>query len=648
MSTAKVKNAIFDTEKSDIELIINTSNIDGSINKPNYVEMFDSTNTKNNKFHKSFVFNNMEQRNSYVYESVNPIFKIFRTSDDLMIGIERDSDFAVHMLYVMERFLGSSKIHWYRTTLIFDLSFLIREYDNIFNSKTKSALNSNDYGYYNLLKEIVRQHKISFEKKAKDRIKNGMIEMGDLKTLFKDKLSYWKSDNIIFSGKVVEVNFVSSWMEQYWMLSVEVIHGLGLKNVPVHGIVPVKIYPWYGLKNIADLPVKLLTENSEQYSYLLQRGKKISDLIYNRSYVSYNGKLTQSDWWGNKIFSAEGRIMVDMAAARMVAADNVNTWVRSLNIKDAKGNTIDFNELDIEEGTAEEDKKEEISKKEDFLLMYPKDFLLMYPRLMGFSFRAKQWGFIDASQVENISWRDDAFDKLVLDEKEKHVVKSLVEYSGSSFEDLIDGKGGGCVFLLHGPPGQGKTLTAETVAEFLKRPLYSVSVGELGTDPETLENKLRAILDLATVWNAVLLLDEADIFLEERNETDIIRNAMVGVFLRLLEYHQGVLFLTTNRVKNIDNAFYSRISVALKFDESNEIKRYKVWKNLLSSAQISLNDDEIKELAVNNINGRQIKNIIRITQTLALAENRNVRFNDFKNSITFAMKFEHDMMLKQS
>lgn len=61
-----------------------------------------------------------------------------------------------------------------------------------------------------------------------------------------------------------------------------------------------------------------------------------------------------------------------------------------------------------------------------------------------------------------------------------------------------------------------------------------------------------------------MLLDEADVFLERRVNNDIKRNAMVGVFLRLLEYHQGILFLTTNRVSTFDDAFNSRISVKME------------------------------------------------------------------------------------
>jgi AAA+ superfamily predicted ATPase len=59
----------------------------------------------------------------------------------------------------------------------------------------------------------------------------------------------------------------------------------------------------------------------------------------------------------------------------------------------------------------------------------------------------------------------------------------------------------------------------------------------------------------------------SQIFLERRSDIDVLRNAMVGVFLRKLEYHQGVLFLTTNRVKAFDPAFNSRINVAIRYHD---------------------------------------------------------------------------------
>jgi len=92
-------------------------------------------------------------------------------------------------------------------------------------------------------------------------------------------------------------------------------------------------------------------------------------------------------------------------------------------------------------------------------------------------------------------------------------------------------------------------LTAEGISELLKCPLYMASAGELGTDSRYLEVELQKILDICHAWGAILLLDEADVFLEKRNMHDIHRNALVSIFLRQLEYFQGILFLTTNRVE---------------------------------------------------------------------------------------------------
>ena len=69
----------------------------------------------------------------------------------------------------------------------------------------------------------------------------------------------------------------------------------------------------------------------------------------------------------------------------------------------------------------------------------------------------------------------------------------------------------------------------------LRKPLYIVSAGELGTDPFTLDKALTKIFALVPVWNTVVLIDEADVFLEERGVASVERNAMVAVFLRQLE-----------------------------------------------------------------------------------------------------------------
>jgi ATPase family associated with various cellular activities (AAA) len=190
------------------------------------------------------------------------------------------------------------------------------------------------------------------------------------------------------------------------------------------------------------------------------------------------------------------------------------------------------------------------------------ELLIASPVVLGFAFSEKLWLEFTVSGIHSVEWNEGAYDSLVLPENHKSIVKSLVtshKFSAAkNIDDVISGKGKGLVAVLHGPPGTGKTLTAEGIAELLKCPLYMVSAGELGTDPRVLERNLTDILDIAHAWGAVLLLDEADIFLERRSIHDIHRNALVSIFLRLLEYFQGILFLTTNRVETFDDAFQSR------------------------------------------------------------------------------------------
>jgi len=125
------------------------------------------------------------------------------------------------------------------------------------------------------------------------------------------------------------------------------------------------------------------------------------------------------------------------------------------------------------------------------------------------------------------------------------------------------------VIMLYGQPGVGKTLTAESVAQMTGKPLLSVGVSDIGIQGDKVEMNLEKVFALAGIWEAVLLFDEADVFLEARGEgdNDLRRNAMVSVLLRVLEYYDGILILTTNRMRSLDIAVQSRIHLAIKFTE---------------------------------------------------------------------------------
>jgi hypothetical protein len=246
-------------------------------------------------------------------------------------------------------------------------------------------------------------------------------------------------------------------------------------------------------------------------------------------------------------------------------------------------------------------------------------YIFCWPAIVGFSFTAKAWGHVLVSGLNEIKFQDNAFDQLVLPEERKQLIRALVRFGGDSNteEDIIAGKKGGCIFLLHGPPGVGKTLTAEAIAEVLHRPLYYVSMGELGVRPDEMEASLSDILELCAAWDALVLLDEADVFLEVRSTSDLVRNAMVCVMLRLLEYHPGILFLTTNRIKSFDPAMESRVTVALHYDHLDVGARRQIWKNMLSLAEESHGRISWDALSQHVLNGRQIKNAVRLAVALA-------------------------------
>lgn len=94
--------------------------------------------------------------------------------------------------------------------------------------------------------------------------------------------------------------------------------------------------------------------------------------------------------------------------------------------------------------------------------------------------------------------------------------------------DLVKGKGQGVIILLHGPPGSGKTSTAETIAAYTKRPLYHLTFGDIGTTADMVERNLVAHARRANKWGCVLLLDEADVFLRQRDWNNMHHNALVS------------------------------------------------------------------------------------------------------------------------
>ncbi|KAK5235296.1 hypothetical protein LTR47_003481 [Exophiala xenobiotica] len=268
---------------------------------------------------------------------------------------------------------------------------------------------------------------------------------------------------------------------------------------------------------------------------------------------------------------------------------------------------------DSDEGDANKPKRRPLTVEE---------LLLAVPYVRGYAMKTKKWLWFYVDQIEPIKFAENAFSSLVLPTEQKSLIRAFVESQvkyKADFDDIIAGKGRGMIMLLAGPPGVGKTLTSESVAEDMRVPLYCMSAGDLGLDPSGIEESLNLILDMVSKWNAVLLLDEADVFLEARSSNDLERNKMVSIFLRVLEYYEGVLFLTTNRINNIDAAFHSRIHVTINYPNLSVESRRHVWETFLGKDS-GVHEKDIDRLAQVDLNGRQIKNMLKTAQMLARSQ----------------------------
>ncbi|KAI0017487.1 hypothetical protein F4780DRAFT_587807 [Xylariomycetidae sp. FL0641] len=270
----------------------------------------------------------------------------------------------------------------------------------------------------------------------------------------------------------------------------------------------------------------------------------------------------------------------------------------------------------------------------------------------GYVLRNRLWAPLNIDLLHPVV-QDDGWNDLVLPKGYKKIVRAMVESHAARVNvskqdseqktqvDLVRGKGKGCIILIHGAPGVGKTSTAECVAAYTKRPLFPITCGDVGYQPAEVEKKLTDIFRLAHKWGCVLLLDEADVFLAKRNREDVKRNGLVSVFLRLLEYYSGILFLTTNRVGAIDDAFRSRLHLTLYYPSLDWKKSKKIWKTNLKRlreisreresegrAGVQVDEKKIMKFAMSNFeelqwNGRQIRNALQSALALADFEARD-------------------------
>jgi len=364
------------------------------------------------------------------------------------------------------------------------------------------------------------------------------------------------------------------------------------------------------INSLSCFPLDFHKEKKELEDRLVERASKIEALA-GTHYRAYEGIGWRINAHGGKDkFTVKGRVVIDTfgwnrfnpnMAIFVTPLQNQDSTAARLNGTGSESLSEYCNDDDMEDGIPLnglsiltkiirrkmtdrlptghfEDEEEE----RQLVPLSNEQKLICSHLLRGYALEEKLWLNLYVNSVKDIAFNDRAFDSLVIPEGQKELILGFTasqQAYRNAFDDVIEGKGRGIVVLLSGPPGVGKTLTAESVAEEMRVPLYVMSAGDLGLESRQIEARLQNCFEMVTRWNAILLLDEADVFLEERSLHELERNKLVSIFLRVLEYYEGIMFLTTNRVNIFDAAFQSRIHISLDYSELTIDSRKAVWKN---------------------------------------------------------------------
>lgn len=272
----------------------------------------------------------------------------------------------------------------------------------------------------------------------------------------------------------------------------------------------------------------------------------------------------------------------------------------------------DDDDNDIKPGDEDEEAEKEIAE------------VPLAPSLMCFDLKRHTRLKIYVDQLTLYEYQTNLADKLILPAEITSLVNMLVAHKGG-FKDIVGNKGGGAIILCAGAPGTGKTLTSEVYSESMQRPLYSVQCSQLGVDPEALEKQLLMTFARAQRWRAILLLDEADVYVARRG-SDLTQNAIVGVFLRMLEYYGGVMFLTTNRADLVDDAIASRCLARIDYKVPSPTDQARIWRTLCDTSGVDIPTVEIDKIVKKfpSLSGRDVKNLLKLASMVSSADGKPI------------------------
>jgi hypothetical protein len=257
-------------------------------------------------------------------------------------------------------------------------------------------------------------------------------------------------------------------------------------------------------------------------------------------------------------------------------------------------------------------------------------------RLRLFNLKTHRFMMGDTRNIHPYVYDETLSEKIVLPKAHRDLLDVLTTDIDMLTDDIIEGKSAGNVILCKGRPGVGKTLTAEIFSEIMHKPLYRMHSGEMGSTARSVEEMLNTVFERVSRWGCVLLLDEADVYIMERGR-NVNQNAIVAEFLRSMEYFSGLMFMTTNRPDDIDDAIQSRCAAMITYENPDEEGTRKVWAVMAKQMQVDIPDALMDDLLKTfpEISPRDIRGLLRLSLRVSMKHQVKLSIDTFIRCANF-------------